>query len=78
MTNLLFLHYITPNPIALTIGNLTIYWYGVTLALAIVLALLVFLYLGKKNNLRVDDILDLSTLLIIGGIIGARLYDVIL
>jgi len=78
MTNLLFLHYITPSSIALSIGGLTIYWYGFTLALAIIFALLVFLYLGNKNDLRVDDILDLATWLIIGGIIGARLYDVIL
>ncbi|MCX6793449.1 MAG: prolipoprotein diacylglyceryl transferase [Candidatus Falkowbacteria bacterium] len=73
-----WLHSYSPYPIALQIGNLTIYWYGVMLALAIIFALLVFLYLGLRNNLSVDNILDASTWLIIGGIIGARLYDVIL
>jgi phosphatidylglycerol---prolipoprotein diacylglyceryl transferase len=78
MAILSFLHSISPNPIAFSIGGLTIYWYGVMLAIAIIFALLVFLYLGKKNNLKIDYILDLSTWLIIGGIICARLYDVFL
>lgn len=78
MDILFFLHSLKPNPIALSVGYLNIYWYGVILALAMVLSLLVFLYLGKKNNLKTDDILDLTIWLIIGGVIGARLYDVIL
>lgn len=73
-----FLHSFSPNPIVLSIGGFNIYWYGVVLALAMILALAVFLYLGKIKGLKVDDILDVATWLIIGGVIGARIYDVIL
>lgn len=73
-----WLHNFTPKPIAFSLGSLDIYWYGIILASSMVLAIIVFWYLGKKNNLSSDNILDLSTWLIIGGIIGARLYDVVL
>jgi len=78
MTIFYWLHFLPPNPIAWSVGNLNIYWYGITLAIAIIFAVLVFLYLGRKNDLSSDNILDVSTWLIIGGIIGARLYDVVL
>jgi phosphatidylglycerol:prolipoprotein diacylglycerol transferase len=71
-----FLHYFQPNQILLRFGPITIYWYGFLIALAMAVAILIAWRLAKKQNLESDDLIDLAFWLIIGGIIGARLYDV--
>ena len=63
------------SQIICTIFGVNIYFYGVILALAIVLGTCLSEYLGVKYfNLKKDTIIDLSPYLIISGIIGARLY----
>lgn len=71
-----FLHYYHPNPIFLNLGFVEIRWYGFLISLAILICLFLVLYLAKKNNLSSDDIYDLAFWLVIGGVIGARLYEV--
>jgi len=62
-----------------SLGPIDIRWYGFIVSLAITAALFLSLYLGEKYyQLKKDDVFDLAFYLIIGGIIGARLYDVIL
>lgn len=73
-----FLHSFEPNSILLTLGALEIYWYGLFMVLAIVTALLVSFHLTKRYQLDKDLIFDLSFWLIIGGLIGARLYEILL
>lgn len=71
-----FLHFYHPNQIFLQIGPLAIHWYGLILALAMIAAVAVSLYSVKRRGLKTDDLLDLALLVVIAGIIGARLYDV--
>jgi phosphatidylglycerol:prolipoprotein diacylglycerol transferase len=66
------------NRIALRIGALEIRWYGVIIALGMILAFLYGGYRGKKNNIKFDDIIDLGLFAVICGVIGARLYYVIM
>ena len=63
------------SQIICTIFGLHIYFYGVILALAIVLGTFVSDYIGTKfYGLKKETIIDLSPYLVIFGIIGARLY----
>lgn len=73
-----FLHSFNPNPVFFSAGTIHIYWYGLIVVLSILAGLAVTVFLGKKYNIQQDTILDLAFWLIIGGIIGARLYDVLL
>lgn len=78
MESLLFIHYIIPTPIALQIGPLSIYWYGIIIAIAVMAILFVSLRNSKYFSISKEVISDSATWIIIGGIIGARLYEVFL
>lgn len=54
-----------------------IHWYGVIIALGIVLAFLFAARMGKKRDVSVDTLLDLILFGLPSAIIGARLYYVI-
>ncbi|MFA5000062.1 MAG: prolipoprotein diacylglyceryl transferase [Patescibacteria group bacterium] len=73
-----FLHTFSPSAILLTIGPLTVYWYGLFMVLSILAALGITFYLAKFHKIKRDLIFDLAFWLIIGGLIGARIYDVFL
>ncbi|MCK5061263.1 prolipoprotein diacylglyceryl transferase [Candidatus Parcubacteria bacterium] len=73
-----FLHSFTPNPILIQIGPLTIYWYGLFIVSGILVATLVSFKLSSKYNIKKNTIIDLAFWLIIAGLIGARLYHVML
>ena len=73
-----FLHTFHPSPILATIGLINIYWYGFFIVLGVLAALAVAIRLAKFYNLKSEIIIDLAVWLIIGGMIGARIYDVFL
>lgn len=73
-----FLHNISPPSIFLEIGPLTIRYYGLFLLLAILASLFIIMKIAKWYKIEKEIILDLSIYLIIGGILGARIYDVFL
>ncbi|MCX6797691.1 MAG: prolipoprotein diacylglyceryl transferase [Candidatus Falkowbacteria bacterium] len=74
MVNLL--HTFVPQAMLWSWGYFHIYWYGFFIVLAISLALLVTSQLANLYQLKKELILDLSFWLIIGGLIGARIYEV--
>lgn len=65
------------NPTAFTIGNLSVKWYGVLIALGFLLAFFYVMSSCKKFRMDEDKLLDAVIVGIIGGIIGARAYYVI-
>ncbi|HBA37059.1 TPA: prolipoprotein diacylglyceryl transferase [Candidatus Falkowbacteria bacterium] len=71
-----FLHYFSPQPILFSFGPLTVYWYGFFVVLGMIVALSLTFHLAKYYHLRRETIFDLSFWLIIGGLLGARLYDI--
>ena len=73
-----FLHTFEPQRILYSLGPISIYWYGFFIVLAIVAGGLVILRLAKKQNVSEETIFDLLFWLVLGGLIGARLYDVLL
>ncbi len=73
-----FLHNFLPQPILVQWGFITIRFYGLLIAVAVVACFGVVLYLSRRRGIDRDDLYDLALWLILGGIIGARLYDVFL
>ena len=73
-------HTFNPDPIVFQIGNITIYWYGLLIAIGAFLAYMVIFYISKKilkdSNLF-SQIENLIIYLIAFGLIGARLYHVL-
>ena len=65
------------NRVAFTIFGLDIMWYGVLMASAMILCVLLALKEGNRVNISEDDILNLAIVSIPCGLIGARLYYVI-
>ena len=69
----------SPSQILCSVFGLNIYYYGVIMALAIAVGVLVSDWAGTKFfGLKKETIIDLAPYLIIFGIIGARLYYCIL
>ena len=73
-----FLHTFEPRPILFALGPIKIYWYGLFIVLAIFASAYVMLWLAKKQNISQETIFDLLFWLVLSGLIGARLYDVLL
>jgi len=65
------------SPIAISIGNLSIYWYGVFFASGLLGAYLLGEYIFKKENLNPKLLESFFIYLIIGITIGARLAHVL-
>lgn len=68
----------TINRTAFTVFGVSVAWYGIIIALGMVLAVLYVMYRTKDyKGITPDDIIDFTLFVIIAGIIGARLYYVI-
>ncbi len=65
-------------PVLVRIGPLTISSYGVLVALGFVLALAWVAYDSKREGLKTEAIVNLSFYLALGGIIGARIFYLII
>ncbi|MDD3920853.1 MAG: prolipoprotein diacylglyceryl transferase, partial [Eubacteriales bacterium] len=66
-----------PSRVAFTIFGKDIYWYGVLMALGILLAVLLSTVEAKRKKMKQDFVLDMCLVLIPSGIVGARLYYVL-
>ncbi len=65
------------NPIAITIGNLTITWYSICILTGIILAGILICREAKKYNIETSFVSNLIFWCVIFGILGARVYYVI-
>lgn len=73
-----FLHTFNPNPILIEFGLIKIHWYGLFIVLGIIAALFISIKLSKYYKISKDDIIDVSFWIILFGLLGGRLYDVLL
>lgn len=79
-----FLHTYNPQPILIQIGPFSIHWYGLTMALAALAGIVLAIRLAKWRKVRLtkseaywisaDTIYSLALWVIIGGLLGARVY----
>ena len=70
----------SPGSVAFHTGPLTVYWYGIVIAVAFLAGLFITVKIAKKDypdDNTAEHIIDLSTYLLIGGVIFARLYYVL-
>ena len=73
-----FLQYFQPSSVIWQAGPISIKYYGVIMTIAIIACLFVVWKLLRAKNRPTDDIFDLAFWVVLFGLIGARLYDVIL
>jgi len=65
------------NPIIFQSNLISIRWYGVFLALGILMSVLVLIKLFKAKKWTTDQTLDLCIWLILGGLLGARIGEIL-
>lgn len=65
------------DKVAFQIGNLTIHWYGVFLAIGFLVGLWTAGRRGLKDGIAPEKVLDSGIWLIVGSVIGARLLYVV-
>jgi phosphatidylglycerol:prolipoprotein diacylglycerol transferase len=67
----------SPGPIIFQLGPLTIRWYGLLIAIAVLIGVSLSQSLAKRRNIDPDLIADLAIWLVVGAIPMARLYYVL-
>ncbi len=67
----------SPGPILVKLGPLTIRWYGLLIATAVLVGVSLSQYLAKRRHINPDLLGDLAIWLVVGAIPAARLYYVL-
>ncbi|MEI6111105.1 MAG: prolipoprotein diacylglyceryl transferase [Cyanobium sp. ELA712] len=70
--------FISPGPLVFQLGPLALRWYGLLIATAVLLGLLLAMQLGRRRGIDPNLIADLLPVLVAGAVIGARAYYVAL
>jgi phosphatidylglycerol:prolipoprotein diacylglycerol transferase len=65
------------NPILFNIGSFEIGWHGVMVALAVIVGIGISLWLAKGSGIKRENIYGVAPWVVLGGIIGARLFHVL-
>lgn len=65
------------DPVAFTLFGIEVRWYGVLIAIAVIIGTLLALKEAKRKHISEDTIIDLLLFAIPAAIVGARLYYVI-
>jgi len=66
----------SPGPLLFQLGPFSLRWYGVLIALAVLLGLLLATRLGRLRGIEPALIADLLPILVLAAVVGARLYYV--
>lgn len=64
------------SPVAFSLFGLEIRWYGILMVLSFIIAGGLLQHWGKQRGYKEEDLLDLTLVVIISAIVGARLYYV--
>ncbi len=65
------------DPIAFSFGNFEIRWYGILIAIALVVGIILSYYLAKYRNQKAEEVINFAPFAVISGVIGARLLHVV-
>jgi len=76
MLSLLAFRFQSPGPILVELGPVTLRWYGLLIASAVIIGVLLSQYLAKRRDINPELLGDLSIWLVLAAIPGARLYYV--
>lgn len=64
-------------PVLLKLGPLTLYSYGLMVALGFLAGILLAAYLARRTGLKPEIMLDIAPFVLVGAIVGARIFYVI-
>lgn len=64
------------DPVAFEIFGMSIRWYGILMAVAMLIGSYIFIKFAAKNGYKEDDLYDLIIVVLISAVLGARLYYV--
>jgi phosphatidylglycerol:prolipoprotein diacylglycerol transferase len=67
----------SPGPLIFQLGPLSFRWYGLLIALAVLLGLALSLQLARRQGIDPALVVDLLPWLVLGSVVGARLYYVL-
>jgi len=67
----------SPGPLLFQLGPFSLRWYGLLIAVAVLLGLMLATRLGKQRGIEPAMIADLLPILVLAAVIGARLYYVV-
>lgn len=68
---------VSPDPIAFSIGSLEIRWYGILIALALLIGIVISYFIAKYRGEKPDEAINFAPFAVIFGVIGARLLHVV-
>jgi len=69
--------WLIPDPIAFSFGRFEVRWYGIIIALALVIGIVVSYFIAKYRNQKADEVINFAPFAVIFGVIGARLLHVL-
>jgi phosphatidylglycerol---prolipoprotein diacylglyceryl transferase len=65
------------NPVAFRIFNFEIRWYGILIAIALIVGIVVAYYIAKYRQQKADEVINFAPFAVIAGVLGARFLHVI-
>ena len=65
------------NPIAFSFSNFEVRWYGILIAIALLLGILISYFIAKYRGEKPDEAINFAPFAVIFGVIGARLLHVV-
>lgn len=65
------------DPVALHIGHFMVSWYSIIVILAVIAAIVVSIRESRRKGISTDVIYSLASWVLVGGILGARLFHVV-
>ena len=68
---------VSPDPIAFSIGSLEIRWYGILIAIALLVGIVISYFMAKYRGEKPDEAINFAPFAVIFGVIGARLLHVV-
>ncbi len=75
---LLLAEFKSPGPLVFQLGPFSLRWYGLLIAVAVLVGLSLAMRLGKRRGIDPGLIADLLPVLVLGAVVGARIYYVLL
>ncbi|MDO4552524.1 MAG: prolipoprotein diacylglyceryl transferase [Bacillota bacterium] len=67
----------TPDPVAFSVLGFDIRWYGICIAVGMLLGLIVAYFRAPRFGIKPDKTIDVTLVAILAGVVGARLYYVV-
>ena len=65
------------DPVILQVGHFELRWYGLAIMLAVAVAVLITAHRSKQKGIAREEIYSLALWVVLGGLLGARLFHVI-